>query len=127
MLSEPAELRVFVAMPGTTMGEKATWGNIGEIKESLLEPVAKLLEQRLNRKVTLVIEKEKTATGTIHRSMFAEAMDADIYIADLTGANPNVYLELGVRWALRDGVTIPVCQDLSEVKFNVSSVPRLSG
>ena len=44
-----------------------------------------------------------------------------MYIADLTGANANVYLELGVRWALRDGVTILISQDIvDDVKFNVS-------
>ncbi len=52
--------------------------------------------------------------------MFSEAQDADVYIADLTGANPNVYLELGVRWALRDKVTILICQSVKDLKFNVS-------
>jgi len=51
--------------------------------------------------------------------MFAEARDADVYIADLTGANPNVYLELGVRWALRDGVTVLISQNVEDLKFNV--------
>jgi hypothetical protein len=35
--------------------------------------------------------------------MFREAVDADVYIADLSGANANVYLEPGVRWALGAG------------------------
>jgi tetratricopeptide (TPR) repeat protein len=121
VVTDISEVRIFVAMPGTTMGEKANWNEIEQIKQHLLEPVAKQLRQRLNRKATLVIEKDKTSTGTIHRSMFSEAMDADVYIADLTGANANVYLELGVRWALKDRVTIPICQDLTEVKFNVSA------
>jgi tetratricopeptide (TPR) repeat protein len=53
--------------------------------------------------------------------MYREAADADVYIADLTAANPNVYLELGVRWALKDGVTIPIAQNLDDVRFNVSA------
>src|SRR5581483_4825056 len=53
--------------------------------------------------------------------MFREAWEADVFIADLTGNNPNVYLELGVRWALRDSVTIVVSQDVKSVLFNVSA------
>jgi hypothetical protein len=31
-------------------------------------------------------------------------------------------LELGVRWALKDGVTIPITQDRGPLKFNVANV-----
>lgn len=117
----PPKLRIFVAMPGSTMGTTAEWPHIPAIKRNLLEPVAERIGQRIGRPTVLVIEKEKTATGAIHRSMFSEALDADVYIADLSGANANVYLELGVRWALRDGVTIPICQNVSDVRYNASS------
>lgn len=114
-------VRIFVAMPGSSMGAQARWSNIPEIRRQLLEPVAALVSEALGCKTELIIEKEKTSMGTIHRSMFREAMDADVYIADLSGANPNVYLELGVRWALRDAVTVLVCQDIQEVRFNASA------
>ncbi len=53
--------------------------------------------------------------------MFKEALQAPVYVADLTGSNANVYLELGVRWSLRDHVTVLVCQDVAQdVKFNVA-------
>lgn len=120
-VSDPREVRIFVAMPGSTMGESAAWSSIPEIRRRLLEPVAERIGEHLGRRTALVIEKEKTATGAIHRSMFSEAFDADVYIADLSGANANVYLELGVRWALRDGVTIPICQNVGDVRFNASS------
>lgn len=122
-------IRMFVAMPGTTMGENA-WNDIPEIKSNLLEPVADGISERIGREVELVIEKDKLSIEPIHRSMFREAYESDIYIADLTGANANVYLELGVRWALRDGVTIPIAQDVTAVKFNVSAtrvIPYGSG
>lgn len=106
------------------MGERATWANIPEIKRRLLEAVAQRLEEKLGRSVKIVIEKDKLEPGDIHSSMFREAVDAEIYIADLSGANPNVYLELGVRWALRDGITILISQDVGQGKplpFNVSA------
>lgn len=106
-------------MPGTDMGPNASYKNPEAVKANLLEPVVKELKIRLGRDVTLSIEKDKRESGVIHESMFAEARDADVYLADLTGANPNVYLELGVRWALRDTVTVLLCQSVEDLKFNV--------
>ena len=111
-------LRCFVAMPGETMGPAAAWDDVTAIRQQLLEPVARAIGEQTGCDVELIIEKEKTTSGVIHRSMFGEARDAEVYIADLTGANPNVYLELGVRWATQDNVTIVICQDLADVRFN---------
>ena len=91
-------LNIFVAMPGTTMGDRATYKNPEDVKANLLQLVVERLKSVVNCEVQLTIEKDKKTAGVIHESMFAEARDADVYIADLTGANPNVYLELGVRW-----------------------------
>ncbi|HEX7301365.1 tetratricopeptide repeat protein [Lentzea sp.] len=116
-------LTIFVAMPGTMLGGPGTWTEPDKIKKHLYEPLRKLVADRLRRDVELVIEKDKKISGAIHPSMFAEAKNAEVYIADLTGANPNVYLELGVRWALRDNVTVLVCQDTNQdMKFNVANV-----
>jgi tetratricopeptide (TPR) repeat protein len=113
---------LFVAMPGSSMGDHATWIDIEEIKRHLYIPVVRELTERLGVEVELRIEKDKTSQGAIHQSMFNEALRAPIYIADLSGANSNVYLELGVRWALRDNVTVLVCQDLAhDIKFNVAA------
>lgn len=114
-------VRIFVAMPGSTMGGEPRWSNISEIRRRLLEPVARRIGELFECETELVIEKEKTAMGTIHRSMFSEALEADVYIADLTGANPNVYLELGVRWAVRDAVTVLICQNIKDVRFNAAA------
>lgn len=111
------------------MGERAAWANISEIKRSLLEAVAGRLHEALGRPVEIVIEKDKLGSAEIHPSMFREAVDAEVYIADLSGANPNVYLELGVRWALRDGITVLISQDLGHgvpLPFNVSANRVLS-
>jgi tetratricopeptide (TPR) repeat protein len=103
------------------MGEQARWTDVEEIKQRLLEPVAERLGEELGRSAKLVIEKDKTDPGPIHPSMFGEAVDSEVYIADLSGANANVYLELGVRWALRDNVTVLISQDINDdLKFNTS-------
>src|SRR5215472_10081816 len=111
-MGEPS-LRIFVAMPGTTAGERATWANVPEVKRRLLEALSDRLSKKLGRAVEIVFGKDKLGW-----------VDADVYIADLSGANPNVYLELGVRWALRDGITILISQDVGQgepLPFNVSA------
>lgn len=118
-MPEPQPLRIFVAMPGTDMGPNASYKKPESVKANLLQPVVDKLKARLGRDVRLTIEKDKRESGVIHESMFSEARDADVYIADLTGANPNVYLELGVRWALRDRATVLISQSVEDLKFNV--------
>jgi tetratricopeptide (TPR) repeat protein len=112
--------RIFVAMPGTSMGEKAKWSNPADIKKYFFERIREKVSKERGEPFDLVVEKDKRISATIHADMFAESLISDVYIADLTGRNPNVYLELGVRWAVRDSVTILVSQDLDQVGFNVS-------
>ena len=119
-MSDGEKLRIFVAMPVTAMGQDAPWGDVKEIRARLLAPAALKIGERLNRPTELVIEDEKKTSGHIPTSMFAEAIDAEIYIADLTGSSANVFLELGVRWAVKDSVTILISQDTSKLKFNVA-------
>lgn len=121
MEQDHTPLRVFVAMPGTDMGPSARWKDPEQIKKHFFQKISDRLEEVIGRPVDLVIEKDKVLGGLIHASMFREAWDSDVYIADLTGNNPNVYLELGVRWALKDKVTIIVSQNVSEIKFNAAS------
>ncbi len=90
------------------------------IKSYFYEPIRKTLEDQLERKVELAIEKDKVVGGPIHASMFGDALKADVYIADLTGNNANVYLELGVRWTSRDAITIVVSQNIKEILFNAT-------
>lgn len=110
-------------MPYTKMGEHAPWNNPEEVKRLFYQGIKSRAAAVLNRDVDLVIEEDKKAAGDILSSMYKEAWFADVYIADLTGSNPNVFLELGVRWALRDRVTIIVNQHQPDVKreFNVQS------
>jgi tetratricopeptide (TPR) repeat protein len=114
-------VRLFIAMPGTNMGSSAEWKEPEKIKTHFFAKVAESLQRKLGKPVELVIEKDKVLGGPIHASMFYDAMESDVYIADLTGNNPNVYLELGARWALRDCVTVVVSQNVEEILFNAAA------
>ena len=118
-------IRVFLAVPGTDLGSDAIWKNPKDVR-NFFSKVARRLEEHLSerrdhlsRPVQLVVEKEKHKAGVIHDSMFNEAYTADVFIADLTGHNPNVFFELGVRYSLRRNITIPVSQSTSRLPFNI--------
>ncbi len=59
--------------------------------------------------------------GTIHKPMFERLMLCDYAVADLTGANPNVYYELGIRHALRPHSTVIVFADGTALPFDIAS------
>ena len=119
---EEKPLNIFVAMPGTNMGDAASWKNVEQIKEHFFTEIVNRLRTRITNPINdVIIEKDKVTPGLIHLSMFREAWDADVYIADLTGNNPNVYLELGVRWAVKDNITIIVSQNVGDIKFNAAA------
>lgn len=126
MIDTPGPFRIFVAMPYTDMGANSPWNNPHEVKQLFYEGIQRKAAQELNRDVELVIEEDRQTPGTIHSFMFRECWVADAYIADITGRNPNVFLELGARWALRDGVTVLVGQDITDLPFNIASVTIVS-
>jgi tetratricopeptide (TPR) repeat protein len=112
---------IFVAMPGRMHGPNVSWKDVSQIKKYLYERVAREVSERLGIPYRIQIEVDEDRPGNIHRSMFSAALRAPIYIADLTGLNANVYLELGVRWAVRDNVTVLTCQSVKDdLAFNVS-------
>jgi len=56
--------------------------------------------------------------GDIISQVIEALSEADLVIADLTGKNPNVFYELGVRHALRNN-TVLIAQDLNDIPFDI--------
>lgn len=61
---------------------------------------------------------EVRGSRSIMHDVVQGIVDAELIIADLTGANPNVYYELGIAHALRKKVVL-LAQDLEEVPFDL--------
>jgi hypoxanthine phosphoribosyltransferase len=74
---------------------------------------------RVEHEMDVVRELENVAAGAITASIVRHIAESHIAIIDLTGRNPNVFLELGVRFALRRNGTILLVQDIEQVPFNV--------
>ena len=63
---------------------------------------------------------EEKIGGTIHKPMFERLMLCHYAVADITGANPNVFYELGIRHALRPASTAIVFLEGTVIPFDVA-------
>jgi len=64
-------------------------------------------------------DEEKT-DGIIHKPMFERLVLCDYAIADLTGANANVFYELGVRHAIKPFTTSLIFEGTNRLPFDVN-------
>jgi O-acetyl-ADP-ribose deacetylase (regulator of RNase III) len=114
----PAERRVcFVIMP---YGEKrAAEGAVIDFdlvyRDVIQEPVEAL-------GLACVRSNEIERAGSIHEEMLEHIATAAVAIVDITTLNANVFYELGVRHALRPGVTVLIRRRGSEIPFNIQGL-----
>jgi hypothetical protein len=62
--------------------------------------------------------------GSIVGQIITDLVTSSVVVADLTGANPNVYWELGVRHSFRHG-TILIAQNDTELPFDIKDTGTL--
>lgn len=123
MIKYNEPLTIFVVMPGTEQnigGQLIPWPDPEDIKTSFFEKVALKLKQGLQKEVILHIKTDKHLANAIHNPRFADSWQSLVYIIDLTGNNAKIYLELGIRWTLKDNITVLVSQNITDVKFNAT-------
>ena len=94
---ESSRLRAFVIGPigdrhgAPGSGERATYEDAIEVFESVILPACEALDIEAFRADHI------SRTGEINEQIFRHLRDSHVVIADLTGANPNVMYELGLR------------------------------
>ena len=69
---------------------------------------------------------EEKIGGTIHKPMFERLMLCHYAVADITGANPNVFYELGIRHAMRPRSTVIVFAEGTVLPFDIALVRGIS-
>lgn len=96
--------RVFVAMPFSKGMEDVFYFGI----------------QNPVRELGYICERvdQEAFTGDILQQVRSRIEDADIVIADLTGKNPNVYLEVGYAWG-KSRPTVLLIKNTEELPFDV--------
>ena len=70
--------------------------------------------------MTPIRADEEQVGGAIHKPMFERLLLCDYAIADVTGANPNVYYELGIRHAVRPRSTLILFAEGSVLPFDIA-------
>jgi hypothetical protein len=65
---------------------------------------------------------EEKIGGTIHKPMYERLMLCRYAVADITGANPNVFYELGIRHALRPSSTVVLFVEGTVIPFDIALV-----
>ena len=66
-------------------------------------------------------DEERTG-GIIHSAMFARLLLAEVVVADLTLANPNVFYELGIRHTAKPFTTVLIFANVHALPFDVGLV-----
>lgn len=65
------------------------------------------------------------AQGVIHKPMYERLLLCDYAVADLTGANANVFYELGLRHGIRPSTTVLLSAEADKLPFDVGPLRTL--
>lgn len=68
---------------------------------------------------------QELAGGMIHKPMYERLILCDYAVADLTGANANVFYELGLRHGIRPSTTVLVSGETGRLPFDVGPLRTL--
>lgn len=68
---------------------------------------------------------EEVTGGVIHKPMFERLILCDFAVADLTGANANVFYELGLRHGIRPSTTVLLFAGSERMPFDVAPLRAL--
>ena len=114
------KLHAFVAMPfGIKPGPDGQPIDFNQVYFEFIKPALEAAGLDVFR-----ADQEERA-GDIRTDMFQELLLADLVVADLTLANPNVWYELGVRHALRARGVVIVCGGQVTTAFDLYTDRKL--
>ncbi len=82
---------------------------------------ADVIEPAVERAGLACVRADQEPQGYVHEQMFERIFDAPVVIADISGANPNVFYELGVAHrAGRKTVTVAREDFMDQVPFDIA-------
>jgi len=115
--SKPEALkRCGLVMPISPIGPYTAlhWDQVKEILEQSAETAGFLLE----------LVSDARDVGVIHKRIIQNLFERDMVVCDVSGRNPNVMFELGVRFAF-DKATVIVKDDRTDFSFDVQHIEHV--
>lgn len=103
-------MKCFVIMP-------FSFDNSDSIYENWIKATVEEMEFK-NERISCHRADKSSRPGEVIAHLMENLISSEIVIADLTGKNPNVFYELGVRHALATN-TILISQDLQDIPFDL--------
>lgn len=109
----------FVMMPSGNHGEYQGGKEESEfVYNGIIIPS---LKKVFKDSIEIIRETDNRNPGAITRELVKHIALSDLCIVDLTGQNPNVFLELGIRYALRKSTTILLKQPATIIPFDITN------
>lgn len=114
------EFKTFVLMPFGNNNEYQSGNEESEyVYTEIIKPAVKLAMGDENAEPNIIREVDRNQAGSINTVIVKDLLDSDVVIVDVTGRNPNVFLELGIRYALRNKITIVIAQKGTVIPFDI--------
>jgi hypoxanthine phosphoribosyltransferase len=111
--------KAFVIMPSGGHGEYPDGPKEADyIYKKIIKPA---INEALNENVDIIQEMNNMAPGAINKSIVKNVALSDIAVVDITGQNPNVYLELGMRFVFKPSTTIILMQEGTYIPFDIKN------
>lgn len=112
-------MKCFVLMPfGDRQSDPARFRKMEDLYSEWIKPTVESLLTPTEEKIACHRADKESGPGSIIEHVVESILTSDIVIADLTGRNPNVFYELGVRHAVREG-TILIAEGVEHVPFDL--------
>lgn len=106
--------------------EQAGPGNVGDERQHF-DAVYAFICETIEVLGIRPLRSDRTAEAVpIHSKMLSDIIDADLAIVDITGHNPNVFYELGVRHTARRHSTLLIGTEGTLPPFNLTGIRVLS-
>ena len=119
-------MKCFVIMPfGNPKINPDEAQKLTNIFEQWIKPTVESIKLSNNKKIECCRADKDYRSGEIITHIIDSITNAGIVIADLTGKNPNVFYELGVRHAINNN-TILISEDIDDIPFDLRGLRTIS-
>lgn len=120
-LENDAELKCGIIMPIAAMNEY-TESHWQDVKNIIIEATQEISEYKFK---TDIVSDSDGEVNIIHKNIISNIYNSDIVICDISGRNPNVLFELGMRLTF-DKPTIIIKDNETDYIFDTSSIETLT-